>query len=168
MNTALSEAIKEAFAHSPSTDVYLETIEISHAESNQVFYLVKDLQDHVFTLEDGTTTKTFEACGFRMTLPASGENGIQELNIAIDNVDLRIGDFLESVKDSNSPVKILFRPYLHSHPEAPQMNPPLELSLRNVTMNEIEISGSATFADIVNKKFPTEIYTRQNFPSLGN
>jgi hypothetical protein len=166
-NTSLSEAIKEAYASCPSETLYLETIEISHSESSTHFYLVRDRADWSLTLENAVQI-TFEKCPFRFSLPASGENGVQELNLAIDNVDRRISDFLESVENSLEPVRVIYRVYLASDTSAPQNNPPMTLTLRDVVVTTVEITGKATFLDLLNRKFPTEYYTRDRFPSLGN
>lgn len=167
-NTALTDAIREAYATAPTDVVYLETLEISHPDVEETVYLVKDRQNHDLTLEGAGGVKTFEACPFRFSLPASGDNGVQELSLAVDNVDRRISDFLNTAKESLDPVTVTYRPYLASDPTTPQLNPPLVLYLTDVVITAVEVSGKATFADILNKKFPTEIYTRARFPSLAN
>jgi len=167
MNTALSEAIKEAFALAPSNVVYLETLEIIHPQIVDSIRLVKDRANHDFRLESGVV-KTFEAAGFRMALPQSGDNGLQELTIGIDNVDRRVSDFLNTAATYGEMVTVIFRPYLSTDPNTVQMNPPLELYLTDIAVTALEVTGKATFANINNKPFPTERYTRSRFPSLGN
>lgn len=167
MNDALQAAIKEAYATAPSNIAYLETLEISHPSVPTPVYIVRDRVGHNLTLED-TSVKAFEPCPFRLSLPASGDNGLQELLLSIENVDRRIGDFLEAAKESIEPITVKYRPYLSTDPTTPQLNPPLVLSLTDVTVNQVEASGRATFADIINKKFPTALYTRARFPSLAN
>lgn len=166
-NASLTAAIKEAYATAPSDVVYLETLEISHPLVSPSIYLVKDRVNHSMTLETAVV-KTFVACAFRLTLPASGENGVQELTIAIDNVDRAVSDFIDVVKDSSTAVTLTFRPYLSTDLTVPQMNPPLVLYLSDVTVSTYEVRGRATFADILNKKYPTRLYTRADFPSLAN
>lgn len=166
-NTTLSAAIREAYALAPAGEVILETIQISHPSVAVPKFLVLDRQDQVFGLEDGSTA-VFTACGFRMALPAAGDNGIQELDIAIDNVDQAIGDFIEQVVDSNLAVNVVYRPYLISNPNIPQMNPPLRLLLTDIVVTNVEVTGKATFGDVLNRSFPTQLYTRARFPSLAN
>lgn len=169
-NTSLTEALKEAFTLCPSSLVYLATLEINHPDAVAPIYIVQDRKDWDLTLEGTGGVKTFEACTFRFSLPASGDNGIQELTIAIDNVDRRISDFINAVKESPEPVSVIYRPYLSTDPTTPQMNPPLVLNLRDIQITAVQITGRASFADIINKPFPhpSEIYTRERFPSLGN
>lgn len=165
-NDALSEAAKEAYALSPQGELPLETLEISHPLVGDPIYLVIDRVGHTFGV-DGVD-KVFDACGIRMSLPEAGDNGIQELSIGIDNVDRRISDFINTVKQSNVRVSVKYRLYLLSDPSTAQNDPPIHLSLTDVNVNDIEVTGKATFADVVNKSFPTVFYTRRQFPGLGN
>ena len=168
MNNSLNDAIKEAYALAPSTTTVLDTIEISHPSvEGGSLYLVRAIEPLTLTLETGAQ-KIFEPVGFQFTLPAAGENGRQDMQISIDNVDRRISDFIEKAKNYYEPVKVTYRPYLSSDLTTPQMNPPLVLSLQDVSVTVQAVSGRASFADVLNQKFPKEYYTRKRFPSLAN
>ncbi len=130
-------------------------------------YMVQCHEEKEFTLETGATV-TFEPVGFRFQLPGQNDRGVSELNIAIDNVDRRIGDFVNSAQGFDAPILIRYRPYLSTDTSGPQQDPPLELVLSDVSINQFEVTGRATFADIVNLEFLTEYYNRCRFPSLGN
>lgn len=130
-------------------------------------YMVQCHEEKEFTLETGETV-TFEPVGFRFQLPGQNDRGVSELNIAIDNVDRRIGDFINSAQTFDAPILVRYRPYLSTDTSAPQQDPPLELILSDVRVTQFEVTGRATFADIVNLKFLTEYYNRCRFPSLGN
>lgn len=168
MNTSLSEAIREAYATSPTDDPELHTLEIYHPLANGGVsrFLVRDLQDRVLKIEGGVD-KTFQKSAFRFVLPKSGANGGQNLQLAIDNTDRQIGDFFEAVKDSATAVLVTYRPYLASDPDTPQYNPPLVLTLRDVVIAN-EVTGNAVCHDVVNKKFPNDLYTRKRFRGLAN
>lgn len=167
MNTSLSEAIKEAYAVSPSNVAILETLEISHPSIGGTIYLVKNREDLTLTLENDTE-QLFQAVPFRIALPASGDNGVQSLTIAIDNVDRRVSDFLNTAKNYRDPVVLKYRTYLSTDYTTPQNDPPLILYLTDVIVTLFEVSGKANFADILNKTFPNQLYTRARFPSIGN
>lgn len=166
-NDNLTEAIKEAYSACPSDVVVLETLQISHASLAEDIFLVKNNEDIVATLETSEEV-TFTACGFRMSLPASGENGLQELTISIDNIDREISDFVNEAKTYKTPVSITYRPYLASDLTQPQMDPPLVLRLTDVRIGLMEVTGKANFADVINKGFLTSRYTRSRFPNLGS
>jgi predicted nucleotide-binding protein (sugar kinase/HSP70/actin superfamily) len=165
-NTSYTEVIKEAYALAPQGEMNLHTLELSHPDLVEVIYLVLDRASHTLKVEGGAS-KLFEACPFRFNLPQMNDNGLQELTVAIDNIDQRISDFLEAVKESNTAVTMIYRPYLLSDPDTPQALP-LELALTDISVDDIQATGKATFADLVNKAFLTMVYGRDRFPGLGN
>lgn len=163
-DSPLQAAIREAYATARSDVYYLDTIEISNPDADTL-WLVRDRVNQILTLEDDTEQE-FTACGFRFQLPAAGENGLQELSLAVDNVDRRAADFINSAIASSSPIGVVYRPYISSDLTQPQLNPPLRLFLTDIVVTAIEITGRATFADVLNRKFLSEIYTRRRFPAL--
>jgi len=166
-NESLTDALKEAYALAPTEVVILHTIQISHPALSPNLFLVQDLVPNDFTLED-LSVETFEPVGFRFELPKVGDPGLQELSLAIDNTDRRITDFINTIKGQTGETEVRYRPYLSTDLTTPQMSPPLLLFLKEISITAIEVQGRATFADIVNKRFPSEWYTRDRFPSLGN
>ncbi len=165
-SSALSDAIKEAYACAPSNVVVLETIQLTHASIAEDIFLVRNKEDLTLTLEDAST-QLFEGAGFRLSLPQSGDSGLQELSIGVDNVDRRISDFFNEAKNFQTPVECIYRPYLSNDLTQPQMDPPLVLYLSDVQITVFEVTAKASFADLINKKFPSESYIRSRFPSLG-
>lgn len=161
------EAIKEAYAVAETEDQSVHTLEFRHSALDAPIYLVQDRQPHDFKLESGEVV-TFEPVGFNITLPSSGDNGLQEIDITLDNVSKRITDFIKKVLTADEPVRVYYRPYLLTDPNTPQMNPPMYLNLSDVTITSKTVTGKATFVDVLNRNFPNDKYTRKRFPSLGN
>lgn len=166
MNPALEDAIKEAFASAPSSTVVYETLEIRQTGVQSPIFIVKSRRTLVATDENGVQHE-FEPVGFQLTLPPSNEEGFTSLNIAIDNVGLRVTSFVEAAKSQVVPVEVIYRPYVSTDLTKPQMTPPIVMYLKDVRITAAQVTGRATFMDIVNKKFPAELYTRARFPSLG-
>lgn len=154
---------------SPTDVVYIETIELTHPNISGQLRFVAGYENIQANLEAsaGGTLVTFEAGAFSITLPAAGKDGIQALQLTVDNVDRRVGEFCRMAAEFDDPVEITYRPYLSTDLTQPQMDPPLLLFLKEVTITEYQVGGRATFADIVNKKFPSQLFTRVRFPSLG-
>jgi predicted ATPase len=161
-----SDAIKEAFAIAPASKVVLHTLEISQEGVQPAFYIVKARRNWVARDESGVE-RTFIPVNFDFSLPAATEEGFQSLTLTVDNINRIASDFAETAKDTEVPVLVTYRPYLSDDSSQPQMIPPLVMFFDDVQITEMEVSGRATFMDIVNKKFPSEIYTRERFPSLG-
>lgn len=169
MDDTLSAVIKEAMSTNPSNVVYLRTIELAHPLVTPSIYMVDDRKDWDLDLEDSGGTKTFEAVAFRLDLPGSGDQGLQELTLEVDNIDDRVTDFINTVKASKDEVTLTYRVYLASDVTGPQNDPPLALVLKDIVVTpDGVVTGRATFADLINKPFLTEFYTRARFPGLAN
>jgi predicted ATPase len=165
VNASYEEAIKEAFASAPSNVVVHHTLEIRQVGVQDSVYLVQSSRAIKATDENGNI-RDFEPCGFQFTLPPSTADGFQSLNIAIDNVGRRVSDFVATAKSDVVPVEVIYRPYVSTDLSFPQMNPPLVMYLKDIEITDQQVTGKATFMDVVNKKFPSELYTRERFPIL--
>lgn len=165
MNTALEEAIKEAYALAPASVSFVHTLELRHDRMSEPLYLVQGFRNREITLEDAST-HVFRATAFDFTLPATNEGGLQELNITIDNIENRVSDFCKDALAFPTPVTIIYRPYLSTDLSTPQMSPPLRLFLLNVKISDGTVSGRAVPVDFLNLKFPTVLYTSPQFPAL--
>lgn len=166
MNESLTEAIKEAYACAPTNVAIIQTIEVRQEGIQAPIYLAQSFRDVVATDENGIE-RLFERGGFQFSLPPSNEEGFRSLNVAVDNIGRRVSDFITTAKLNEVPVQIIYRPYLSTDLTTPQMLPPLVLYLKNVQITAHQVTGQATFMDVVNKKFPVQLYTRERFPALG-
>lgn len=164
-NPALSEAIKEAYAIAPSNKVILDTLEIRQTGVQSPIFIVRSLNPIVATDENGHD-HTFQAVGFQFSLPSETEDGFKSLSISIDNVGRTVRDFIDTAKSERITVEMLYRPYLSDDLSQPQMIPPLLLYLKDIQVTPQQVTGRATFMDLINKKFPLEIYSRERFPAL--
>lgn len=165
MNPSLTEAIKEAYAVAPTDLVIINTLEIRQDGVQDRIYLAQSFVDVTAKDEDGNWL-VFRKSGFQFNLPPSNQEGYQSLDIAIDNIGREVTDFIQAAKSQRVVVEVLYRPYLNTDLTVPQMNPPLVLYLKDVKLDSIQVTGRATFMDIVNKKFPSELYDRERFPTL--
>ncbi len=159
------QAIKEAYAHAGSGLVYLDTFEF--ANGGFKFYLINALEDHQLTLEDGSQ-RVFEASAVAFRLPRVGANGIQTLDLAIDNTDSRIMSFVQTAVNSDEATLVRYRPYLSNDFTKPQLDPPLLLQLTDISAKNGVVTARASFADLVNKPLLRQRFTRDIFPTLGN
>jgi len=121
----------------------------------------------LIAFDENGVERTFRPVGFQFSLPPENEEGFRSLNIAIDNVGREVSNFIKTAKSTKVPVEMTYRPYLSDDLTTPQMIPPLLLYLKDVQVNPLQVTGRATFMDVVNKKFPADLYTRARFPSLG-
>lgn len=165
-NPSLQDAIKEAYAVAPSNKFIFDTLEIRQPGVQDPIFIVKSPRALV-ALDENAVSRTFLPCGFLFTLPTENEEGFRSLNISVDNIDRAVSDFVDAAKSEEVPVEVVYRPYLSDDLTQPQMIPPLVLYLKDIQVTEFQVSGRATFMDLVNRKFPSELYTRKRFPTLG-
>ena len=175
----LSEAIKEAYASSPSDVVILHTLEFRHPlfldENNKpmAIRLVRDHQNLVATLEENAPLNageqvTFIAMAFDLALPAIDTAPVPEITVTLDNVSGKLVPYLDKAVDSGQRIEITYRPYLSNDTSCPHMVPPITLTLSDVEADVMRITGRARLLDVGNKRFPGENYNAKSFPGLAH
>ena len=166
MNTDISEALKEVYTLTPSGIRILDTLQISHSDLAETLYLVKDRQDHILTTEDGQTF-TFVPTPFRFLPPANGKDGFQNISISIDNVGQELNAFINRTGEiSREPIEVTYRIF-HSDDSSQPQNKPLVLYLTDLKIDAFEVTGQASFTNIINQPYPNEYYDRNRFAGLG-
>lgn len=163
-----TDALREAFASCDNSKVVIETLELSHPALPAPVRLVKALEDMTLGLGGGGGNALFTAAGFTVGKPSSGENGLQELPIGIANVSREIGDFLETCLTEPAPVSVIYRIYLSDDLSEPQNGNGIRLFLYDAVANGQQVTGRATFAEIINRRFPLAkwVYSNTLFPAL--
>lgn len=171
VDTALSAAIKEAYAAAPTDVVMLHTLEFRHPAFDTPLRVVRDHADHLCTLENGAPANPgvavlFVGYAFDVMLPEVTDAATPEVVITIDNVTQEIEDNIRSALQTADKVEVTYRPYLSTDKSAPQMNPPLTLTLTQITADHYTVTARARMGDFSNRKFPVEEYTAARFPGM--
>lgn len=176
-DSSLEQALKEAYATAPVDVVILHTLEFRHPnflnEFNQptAIRVVLDHADHECRLEDTAPLNagsyvTFVRFAFEFTLPEVQNSAVPEIIISMDNVSRDIEDNLALAVASPYKVEVTYRPYLSNDLTAPQMDPPLTLTLTHVEADDFKVTARASYGDASNKAFPSELYVASRFPGL--
>ena len=170
-NTALSQALKEAYAAAPCDVVTLHTLEFRHPAFTQPLRVVLDHADHTCTLEadapaDPSTAVLFVGYAFDIVLPTMDTGAAPEVVITIDNVSMEIEDNISAALATIDKVMVTYRPYLSTDLSAPSMNPPMTLTVTHISADQFQITARAQLGDYANKAFPGENYTATRFPGL--
>lgn len=158
--------MREALAMAPSRTVILHTMELLHPAFPAPVRMVQNTEGFDFTLETEEVFR-FEPAAFRFSLPPTGDNGLQELALQLDNTDQRISDYLELIADNPEPIIVKYRAYLSSDLTTPQMSAPLTLFLSDLLITATDVTGRASFADIINRRFLIRTYNVGDFPGLA-
>jgi Domain of unknown function (DUF1833) len=170
-DTTLSQAIREAYASAPNTDVAYHTLEIYHPSFTTPIRVVRDFVDLSAKLEstaprDASTYVTFVGYAFDIVPPEVSTTGVPQCQITIDNVSRDIMANLESAVTTSTPITVIYRMFLSSDLTGPQNNPPMALTIISISADVFKITATATFGDLVNKRFPSQNYTIETFPGL--
>lgn len=170
-DTALSQAIKEAYAAAPNSEVVYHTLEIYHPSFATPIRVVRDFVDISAKLEstaprDASTYQTFIGYAFDIMPPEVSSTGVPQLQITIDNVSRDIMAGLEAAVTTSTPITVIYRMYLASDLTGPQNNPPMALTIISMQADVFKVTATATFGDLVNKRFPNNLYTIETFPGL--
>lgn len=167
MNQTLEPELVEAYALAKVRDPVIYTVELRHPSLVTSLFFVKSLRPYEFTV-DGVV-REFLPLGFKFNMPSTDDGGLQELTLALDNVENRVSDFCEAALAYEAdPVEIYLRPYRASDPTKCLMRPALRLFLLDVLINMTTVSGRAVPQNFLNITFPSEDYTRDRFPGLSN
>ena len=163
----ISAALQEVYASNPTDKRYIETLEVYHPLFRQRWYLTNDVdQEWDFSLEDGTVV-TFQRVPFQIVLPRQDGEGRQDLQITVDDVTHELFTEVETASaDPHKPITLTFRPYLNVTGSMPQMDPPLTLTISNISFSRGTVTAIAMRADVLNKRFPGTIYRVDTFPGL--
>lgn len=167
----LSAAIQEAYASAPDDAVIFHTLEIRHDSFEEPIRVVRDHVPLNATLEDDAPLNageevTFLAYAFDFQLPPVKSNGVPELLITIDNISQEIEQALRSAAESAGKLEVTYRPYLSTDLSAPQMDPPITLTVLSATADTFRVTARCSFGDLVNKQYPDQDYTAARFPGL--
>lgn len=178
-DSTLQEAIKEAYASAPSDVIILHTLEFRHPSfkdddgNTTAIRVVRDFVNLRAFLEDEAPLNAaeeveFVAMAFELNLPNIDTTPIPEISITLDNVSREIIKHIDGAASSQDKIEVTYRPYLSSDLSAPQMIPPITLTITEITADIMQINATARMMDIGNKSFPSETYTLARFVGLTN
>jgi hypothetical protein len=175
MNTTYTDAIKEVATQAPIDNAMIETLSLSHPTGGAI-NITNQRQSFSGYAQPSPLTninKVFYQSGnFEVKLPESSKEGVQYLSMVIANSDGKAGEFLASIPvESDYPIIVVYRIYLASDVAGearPQNDPVLTLDVLNVEITPFTIQLKASFKSIINSKYPSERYTLEKFPALGN
>lgn len=184
-----TEALEEAYAAAPASDVVIATIELRHStfrddEGNA--FAIRMCQDPGTLIEardDGPDirglmlgleanapmqageTVIFQSVMFEFTLPDQSDSEIGGMQIELDNVTKLVSQYLDAAVKERSTMQLIYREYLADEPSQPQLILS-QLSIKSITSTVFRVTADASFLDFINKKFPNKEYRPEEFPGL--
>lgn len=179
MTDIWTAAWEEAETTNPSgVDVY-DTLELRHAafvDSITGPFAVRVVNGAtsavMLTLEDwslmnGGETVSFEAIEFFAERPEFAEGTTPSCKISVDNVGDELQPYLEAAVAIRSDLTAIYRQYRSDDTSEPCYGP-IEFTIKKVSTSSTRLEGMATLDNLSNKKFPTKLFTFEDFPGLLN
>lgn len=171
-DSTLSQAIKEAYASAPSSDVLYHTLEIWHPNFTQPIRVVRDTANLQARIEEGAPrdagqSVVFVAFAFDIVPPDVTATAVPQCVIEMDNVSRDILAHIEQAGGSPESITVIYRAYLSSALDSgPENDPPLTLTIISIDATVFRIRATAGFSNMNNFKFPDTEYTAEVFPGL--
>lgn len=186
-NKALSAAMKEAIAVAHTDRVILQTLELRHPGfvneegANIPLRVVSNSRDPIDAkLEasapvNGGDTVRFLPFPFEAIPPGERGNESTRLQIVVSAVlnrlqyaegVLSLDEYLEQAIADGSPLDCTYRLHLSNDLATAQLDPALHFQMESVTSDDLSIRGTAVFPDEHNRRFPADLYDRDNAPLL--
>jgi hypothetical protein len=158
----LSQAIKEAYTIASAKRVIVKTLSILGLNTRDL-HIVKGVRDFEAVLDNVITV--FSAVPFDFAPPLQSDEGASSITIKIDILSKSVVDFFKEVIETRNTIRIVYREWTSETGEWIS-GVPLQLYLNSLIMNDTSVALKAGFMDIVNKKFPSQLYTTNRFFSL--
>ena len=168
----LSDAIREAYAAAPASEVVLYTLEFRNSSFTTPIRVILDNPNTDAYLEAGAPENpgeevTFIGLHFEVTRPEMGDNGAPEMTIVLDNVSPEIEEQMSAAIFSQAVIAVTLRLYLASDLSGPQNDPPIHMEVKSCRADDYKVTATCSFGNLTNTRFPSEIYKLANYPSLA-
>lgn len=114
-------------------------------------FLIRDTEDKVLHLEDSSSV-IYQSYPFSMVLPEQGSDQ-QDIGVVLSNVTNEVMVQLElASQNTDVPIKLFYRVYMDGSLDS-QITP-IELSITSVSVDMMQISATATRANLYDRRFP--------------
>lgn len=164
---AISEELKDLYSGNSSDGVLIQTLEISHPDTDEVFRLCDFYTNITCRIEDNTSIE-FAPAGIRVKFPTFENKGVIEYSFEIQSIDFKAITFLnELINNTEERVLVKYRVYTSNNFLAPQMPMPLEISVFNITIdkNITVLQGQQLIS--LSKSIPQKKYVTSVFEGLS-
>jgi hypothetical protein len=145
-------------------DCIISTLELTCPAWSAPVLICQGFEDQTCITEDARTL-TFSASGIDIALPKKGNSAGQSLTFAIDNVTGEAQAKIDQALEAEQRISMTYRMFLASDKSAPA-EPPYFMTVSGGTMQGSGVQIQAGFFDLINTKWPRELYTTKFAPGL--
>lgn len=157
--------LEQVCASSSSTDVIIDTLELTCPSWAAPQRLVQGFFDQVLGFGDGTYD-TFKAVPIGLVLPSRSNETNQKLVFALDNVLGEAQRLIDLALESEERITLTFRRYLLSNIYGPA-EPPFVATVLGGGMTGSTVQLNAGFHNLLDYKWPRDVYDLDFAPDLA-
>lgn len=155
--------LSEYYASAPTDELKINTLVIDAREAGKGFLRLCDgFEDQNLGVEG--VLVPFEACSLSVSLPARNTSGQQELAFSVGGANHIAQEYIDAATETDALITMRFREYFISD----KMNPVSEIEMVLVggafEGDMCQFTGS--FQDLLNLRWPRQLYTINNAPGL--
>ena len=162
---ALSTELKEIYSSNAVSNKAYDTVELSHPNFTQTYYLIDANAPKTLKLEDGNEV-VFQPFVFTLSLPKKGSNQ-QELGLVFDNVaQIGITELERASENITIPITMKYRVYTDDDFNNTPKSDAVVLSLKNVNATAKTITATASRANLYARKVPKRTFDSWIFKGL--
>lgn len=147
---------------SSGSEVIFNTLQITIKGRN--FWLVEAFDDVVITTESGVTV-TCKATAMQVGLPSRNEDGTQDLQFAIADIEGEVSSLIRDELDNLNGAMLTFRRYESTNLSVPAA-PPMTLPIKGGYWKYSAVHIKAGFMNILDMAWPRFRYILSLFPGL--
>lgn len=145
-------------------DCIISTLELSCPAWDAPVLICNGFENQTCATEDFRTL-VFIAAGIDVALPKKSNTGGQTLTFAIDNVTGEAQQKIDKALDDEQRITATYRMFLESDKSTPA-EPPYKMTVLGGTMQGAGVQIQCGFFDLINTKWPRELYTTDFAPGL--
>lgn len=157
MSRDFDNAMRRKLFAETTDEGWLPLIDIAHSGISPTIHLVRDQQS---VTSNGVT---YDPLFFDVALPPDKTEEIPEVELVVDNVDLRLIDEIRTI--SGDPPTVTLSMVAMSDPDTVLIGP-LDFSLSSINYDKSKVRGQLTFTTIYDDKAPAQLFTPNNAPGL--
>lgn len=161
----LSADLIRVYASGGVKEMWVECLSLYHP----LFTTTWNITNHPFLFTATTEigfSETFEPYPFKASLAGTGESGNQDVEIAISNVVRTPIDEIErAAEDPTQQIQMVYRIWVADKLDSPGYVVD-GMSISEVNITDTQIVARASASDMLNRSFPSVLYTPAKFPGL--
>jgi hypothetical protein len=152
----MSLTAREAMYSQETGEVFLELLEISHADLSSPIRVVNN------TVDITHNSNTYSAFPFKIQPPGEKQSEITRASLTIDAVDRTV---IQAIRSISTPATVTYKVILASAPDTVEAGP-FVFSLKNTQYTAYQVSGELVYEDRLFMRVPYLKFSPRLFPGL--